>query len=71
MRFFSIKILILCILLPPLLYLFTVIVLEGRIQDKLVRGIEEICIGDSGRTGRAPRVRRSSASASRPFTKIS
>jgi hypothetical protein len=47
MRFFSIKILILCILLPPLLYLLTVIVLEGRIQDKLARGIEEICTGDS------------------------
>ena len=47
MRFFSIKLLILCILLPPLLYLLTVIVLEGRIQDKLARGIEEICTGDS------------------------
>jgi hypothetical protein len=46
MRFFSIKILILCILLPPLLYLITVIVLEGRIQAKLVRDIEETCTGD-------------------------
>jgi hypothetical protein len=46
MRFFSIKILILCILLPPLIYLLTVIALEGRIQAKLARGIEEICTGD-------------------------
>lgn len=46
MRFFSIKILILCILLPPLLYLLTVFVLEGQLQERLARGIEEACTGD-------------------------
>jgi predicted nucleic acid-binding Zn-ribbon protein len=46
MRFFSIKILILCILLPPLLYLLTVFLLEGQLQQRVARGIEESCTGD-------------------------
>jgi predicted nucleic acid-binding Zn-ribbon protein len=46
MRFFSIKILILCILLPPLLYLLTVFVLEAQLQERYARGIEEVCAGD-------------------------
>jgi hypothetical protein len=46
MRFFSIKILILCILLPPLLYLLTVFVIEQRLQEQFARGIEEACTGD-------------------------
>jgi len=46
MRFFSIKILVLCILLPPLLYLLTVFVLEKQLQERYARGIEETCTGD-------------------------
>lgn len=46
MRFFSIKILVLCILLPPLLYLLTVFVLEKQLQERYARGIEEVCTGD-------------------------
>ena len=46
MRFFSIKILVLCILLPPLLYLLTVVVLERQVQEKFARGIEEVSTGD-------------------------
>jgi predicted nucleic acid-binding Zn-ribbon protein len=46
MRFFSIKILFLCILLPPLLYLLTVFVLERQLQERYARGIEEACTGD-------------------------
>jgi hypothetical protein len=46
MRFFSIKILVLCILLPPLFYLLTVFVLEGQLQKHFARGIEQVCTGD-------------------------
>ena len=46
MRFFSIKILALCILLPPLLYLLTVFMLEGQVQENFARGIEEVFTGD-------------------------
>jgi hypothetical protein len=46
MRFFSIKILVLCILMPPLLYLLTVFVLERQLQERYARGIEETCTGD-------------------------
>ena len=46
MRFFSIKILVFCILLPPLLYLLTVFVLEKQLQERYARGIEEVCTGD-------------------------
>lgn len=46
MRFFSIKILSACILLPPVLYLLTVQILERTVEDKIVRKIEEIYTGD-------------------------
>lgn len=46
MRFFSIKIITLCILLPPLLYLLTVFLLEEQLQQRAARGIEESCTGD-------------------------
>ena len=49
MRFFSIKILILCILLPPVLYLLTVMVLERQVQERFTRQIEEVCTGDPQR----------------------
>lgn len=46
MRFFSIKILALCILLPPVLYLLTVLVLERQVESRITRQIEEIYTGD-------------------------
>ena len=49
MRFFSIKILVLCILLPPVLYLLTVMVLERQGEARLTRQIEEVYTGDPQR----------------------
>jgi hypothetical protein len=46
MRFFSIKILSACILLPPVLYLLTVQIVERTVEDKIARKIEEIYTGD-------------------------
>ena len=46
MRFFSIKILILCILLPPVLYLLTVLGLERQVESRITRQIEEVYTGD-------------------------
>ncbi len=46
MRFFSIKILVLCILLPPALYLLTVLVLERQAAGRIARQIEEVYTGD-------------------------
>jgi predicted nucleic acid-binding Zn-ribbon protein len=46
MRFFSIKLLILCILLPPVLYLLTVVVLERHFQERFTRDIEAVYTGD-------------------------
>jgi hypothetical protein len=46
MRFFSIKILAACILLPPVLYLLTVLVLERQVEGHLARQIAEIYTGD-------------------------
>ncbi len=46
MRYFSIKILILCILLPPALYLLTVLVLERQVEGRIARQIEEVYTGD-------------------------
>ena len=46
MRFFSIKILILCILLPPVLYLLTVLALERQVESRIGRQIEEVYTGD-------------------------
>ena len=46
MRFFSIKILAACILLPPMLYLLTVLLLERQVEGHLARQIAEIYTGD-------------------------
>jgi len=46
MRFLSFKILALCILLPPLLYIVSAYLLEGRLRDKYAGEIEGICTGD-------------------------
>jgi hypothetical protein len=46
MRFFSIKILVLCILLPPVLYLLTVLLLERQVESRIARQIEEVYTGD-------------------------
>ena len=47
MRHFSFKILLLCILLPPLLYILTVQVIENRLQKHFVREIENHYLGDT------------------------
>jgi len=47
MRYFSFKILVLCILLPPVLYTATAYFLESRLQDVYQREIEEVYIGDA------------------------
>ena len=46
MRFFSIRLLAACILMPPLLYLLTVVVVEQQLQEKFSRSVEEISTGD-------------------------
>jgi len=46
MRFFSIKILCACILLPPALYLLTVEISERQVEERFARQIEEIYTGD-------------------------
>jgi hypothetical protein len=46
MRFFSVKIICACILLPPALYLITVAVLERQVNERLARQIEEIYLGE-------------------------
>lgn len=46
MRFFSIKILALCILLPPVLYLLTVLALERQVESRIARQIEEVYTGE-------------------------
>ena len=46
MRFFSFKILVLCILLPPVLYTSTAYFLEGHLRDLYKSEIEELYIGD-------------------------
>jgi len=47
MKYFSFKILILCILLPPLLYVFTVISLENGLGEKYLKEVEDIYTGDT------------------------
>jgi hypothetical protein len=37
MRHFSVILLVLCMLLPPVLYLATVVVLEQQVQDRFTR----------------------------------
>jgi hypothetical protein len=46
MRFFSFKILLFCILLPPVLYTSTVSFLEGHLKNLYKSEIEELYIGD-------------------------
>jgi hypothetical protein len=46
MRFFSIRILCACILLPPASYLITVQILERQVEEHIARKIEEVYTGD-------------------------
>jgi hypothetical protein len=46
MRYFSFKILVFCILLPPVLYTATAYFLEGHLHDLYKSEIEELYIGD-------------------------
>ena len=47
MKHFSFKILLLCILLPPIFYVLTFQIVEKKIQNNCARDIEEIYIGDT------------------------
>lgn len=47
MKFFSFKILFLCILLPPILYIFSEQFIENRLKGKYTGEIENIYIGDT------------------------
>lgn len=47
MKFFSFKILLLCILLPPVLYTVSVQLLEQELNRRYLSDIEQIYIGDS------------------------
>ena len=47
MKFFSLKILILCILLPPVLYIFSVQSLERNLKSRYLNDIENIYLGDT------------------------
>jgi hypothetical protein len=47
MRYFPIKILILCILFPPLVYVFSIQLLEGVIQKRYDRELEAVYAGDT------------------------
>ncbi len=46
-KYFPFKILILCILLPPVLYILTIQVLEKHLETTFENALEEIYIGDS------------------------
>jgi predicted nucleic acid-binding Zn-ribbon protein len=46
MRHFSIVLLVLCMLLPPVLYLSTVAVVEREVRERFTRTIEDISTGD-------------------------
>lgn len=46
-KYFPFKILILCILLPPVLYILTIQVLETHLETSVKNTLEEIYIGDS------------------------
>lgn len=46
-KYFPFKILILCILLPPVLYVLTIQVLENHLETTFKQALEEIYIGDS------------------------
>ncbi|MFZ5573112.1 MAG: hypothetical protein ACOZF0_22145 [Thermodesulfobacteriota bacterium] len=47
MKFFSLKILALCILLPPVLYIVTLLIIEGRTKTVFTNDIEKCYIGDT------------------------
>ena len=47
MKFFSLKILILCILLPPVLYIFSVQSIEQHLKSRYLNEIENIYLGDT------------------------
>ena len=47
MKFFSIKILILCILLPPVFYIISVLSIERHLKSRYAKEIEEIYTGDT------------------------
>ncbi len=47
MKYFSLKILILCILLPPVLYIFSIQLIESHLQNKYLHEIEDIYTGDT------------------------
>lgn len=47
MKYFSFKILILCILLPPVLYTFSMQSIESYFKDRYAKEIEDIYIGDT------------------------
>ena len=46
-KYFPFKILILCILLPPVMYILTIQVLENHLEKTFKQALEEIYIGDS------------------------
>jgi hypothetical protein len=46
MRHFSVTLLVLCMLLPPVMYLATVDVLEQQVQARFTRAIEDTSTGD-------------------------
>ena len=47
MKFFSIKILILCILLPPVFYIISVLSIESHLKSRYAKEIEESYTGDT------------------------
>ena len=47
MKYLSFKFLILCILLPPVLYIFSVQAIESRLKTRYANEIEDIYIGDT------------------------
>lgn len=46
-KYFPFKILVLCILLPPVMYILTIQVLENHLETTFKQALEEIYIGDS------------------------
>ncbi|HSV94278.1 MAG TPA: hypothetical protein VLH81_14445, partial [Desulfobacterales bacterium] len=46
MRHFSVTLLVICMLLPPAMYLATVAVLEQQLQSRFTRAIEDASTGD-------------------------
>ncbi len=49
MKYVSFRIIVLCILLPPILYGFTIQGLEYYLARKYTREVEQVCIGDTSR----------------------